>query len=337
MNTYFSTFFTGFGEVIIDELVRLLNDVEIIFLTDGLVIYKTAKSINVVKTLKFFNKSFVLVRKFEGVDKSDFNKILKSLIDDKEMHKILTTHFSNSHYKFRIRASYKNQYIPIDKNQLHNLEIKITKSVKHFKVNRSLPNLELLITIRSEGIGLVGLQFTHRPNYEKTLQKGELYPELAYILCLISKPTASDIFLDPFTGYGSIPHQRLNFPLNKIIACEINNDLIKKLSSKFNNQIEVVQADALKISTKYLDTIDKIVTDPPWGLYELIDIHDFYTKMLTEFVKILKPSGIIVLLTSQKELMNELLKKFQGELTLTARYNTLISGKKATVYRLKRN
>lgn len=181
------------------------------------------------------------------------------------------------------------------------------------------------------------MQFTHRPNYEKTLQKGELYPELAYILCLISKPTASDIFLDPFTGYGSIPHQRLNFPLNKIIACEINNDLIKKLSSKFNNQIEVVQADALKISTKYLDTIDKIVTDPPWGLYELIDIHDFYTKMLTEFVKILKPSGIIVLLTYQKELMNELLKKFQGELTLNARYNTLISGKKATVYRLKRN
>lgn len=323
--------------MIANELSKRLKDVEIILLVDGLIIYKTTSAAEEIKRLKFLNNSFILLKKFENISENSLENITKNLIQDQNLPLVVKQVFSKRQFKFRIRASVRNQFAALNKSLLKALEEKIICSSKNLTVDRSLPDIEFLIVIRSERFGLAGIQLTNRPNYEKTLEKGELYPELAYILCLISEPNKDDVFSDPFAGHGAIPAQRLNFPHKQIIAGEIDADLQRKLKNKFGKKIIVALADALSLSLFADNSIDKIVTDPPWGLYNTEkDIPKFYSLMLKQFLRVLKHDGIMVILTAQKELIEELLSKFEGRLKLEEKYTTLVSGKKAGVYKIRK-
>lgn len=337
MNSYFSTFITGFDQVIKKALKDSVNDVQIELLTDGLVIYKTSSRLDKIKGLNFLNNSFISLKKFDHLSPNPTRGIVKALIKDQNLGKIIRKYYSGKKLKFRVRATVENQFVSIDKNLLRNLEEKIVSSTPNLRVDRSLPDVEILISVRSEGFGLVGIRFSKRPNYEKTLAKGELYPELAYILCLISEPSKEDVFFDPFAGHGAIPAQRLNFPYKQIRAGEIDRSLQKELEKQFGKKVIVDPVDALSLSTIADGSIDKIVTDPPWGLYDTDkDIPNFYDLMLKQFTRVLKSGGIMVTMTAQKEIFTDLLRGCSGQLKLDKEYSTLVSGKKAGVYKLRK-
>lgn len=57
--------------------------------------------------------------------------------------------------------------------------------------------------------------------------------------------------------------------------------------------------------------------------------------MLKSFEKVLTKDGILVVLTAQKELFEETINRFSGTLTLVGKYNTLVSGQKAAVYKIE--
>jgi hypothetical protein len=83
-------------------------------------------------------------------------------------------------------------------------------------------------------------------------------------------------------------------------------------------------------------SVDKIVTDPPWGLYDAgEDIPALYETMFAQFGRVLANSGVIVLLTAQKELVRELLQDGRFNLNITQAYDVLVSGKKAGVFVIK--
>lgn len=111
----------------------------------------------------------------------------------------------------------------------------------------------------------------------------------------------------------------------------------RKLEKKFGKKVIVDPVDALSLTTISDNSIDKIVTDPPWGLYETSkDIPEFYALMLKQFHRVLRDNGIMVILTAQKELTENLLSNFEGKLKLEEKYGTLVSGKKAGVYRIRK-
>jgi len=58
--------------------------------------------------------------------------------------------------------------------------------------------------------------------------------------------------------------------------------------------------------------------------------------MLKQFHRVLRSNGIMVILTAQKELIENLLGKFEGKLHLEVKYGTLVSGKKAGVYKIRK-
>jgi tRNA G10 N-methylase Trm11 len=183
--------------------------------------------------------------------------------------------------------------------------------------------------------------------YEKTLKKGELRPEIAYFMNWLSEPEKNDIFLDPFSGYGSIPLRRaLSFPVKKIYAFDYDNNMIniikngiakKRSLSKMNNII-IKQVDIKHLDKELSqESIDKIVTDPPWGSYENVEmgIENFYTLMLSKMEKVLKNNGIIVLLTGRNIEIEKLLGT-STNISIEQKYNVLISGKKASLVKLKK-
>ena len=143
---------------------------------------------------------------------------------------------------------------------------------------------------RSEGFVLFGLRITRHPDYKDVLQKGELRPELANLLCLISEPNKEDVFLDPFSGSGSIPRERTRFPYKEIITSDLIPVKITRPLKIDLKVVEVLQMSALNM-TKILDnSVDKIVTNPPWGIEvgKELDLPKFYSRMTDEFQRVLR-------------------------------------------------
>lgn len=339
MTKYYSTFITGTQEIVSNELVKRLKNPKIDLLLDGLIVYECQDGIDKIKNLRFLNNSFEVIYLSEG------NFTAKDLVEEILSHSDLLQNPSleglRNPKSFRVIVSQENQIVSIDNQKLVRVENLLAKKLK-LEVNRALPDIEVWFLSRSEGHSLVGLRITKTPNYEKTLHKGELRPELANLMCLVAELKPTDIVLDPFAGYGAIPFECTNsFDVKKIYAGEKDKgvfNILQEKSKKLKSGVVVGRWDSLKLSALSDGFVDKIITDPPWGFYDKQekDLKKFYMDMLTEFSRVLKLDGTVVLLTAQKEMFEELLKE-TGYFMLEKKYDVLVSGKKASIYKIVRS
>jgi len=220
--------------------------------------------------------------------------------------------------------------------------VSILSGTCQLKVDKAKPDIEVRFLKRTEDYGLVGLRLTQTPNYEKLLHKGELRPELANLMCQLAELDHSDVVLDPFAGYGSIPIEcAKNFKVKQVMAGERDKTVFKILQKKVNEfrlKIIVGKWDALNLTSLTDGSVNKIITDPPWGNYENkgTELEGFYKNMFNEFIRVLKPNGLMVILMGQKELFAEIISGFP-ELKLVENYNILVSGKKAAVFKIEFN
>jgi len=329
-HSYLSTFASGFQEFIEKELRRHVSDIDILKVLDGAIFYRTKSDWNRMRQMSMFNNSFEVLMDFK--DKGIDGMLRESM--DFDFSKLRSMKIEKG--TFRIITSKENQLISADKDKIRELEGKIMHT--GLKLNRSKPGTEIWILQRSEGIGFFMIRITKHKDYGKILQKGELRPDLSAILCLMSRPSIEDVFLDPFCGYGAIAIARSMMPYRKIIAIDNDSgkiDFVKqKIASKKNFQI--FSSDSMQLEKIRDASVDKIVTDPPWGIFDNSPVDKLYENMVQEFYRIVRPNGVIVILTAQKELMDSLLSRMKGKLLLEKRYDVLVSGKKAAAYSVKR-
>lgn len=340
MPQYFSTFITGFQEVIRNALQKQLRDVEIKLLLDGLVVYKTNAPYQNIRGIRFFNNNYYMLRYFDRLKNKSIEYMMQAMVNNKKPLPNVSKEIIGRAGSFRIVASMENQTVSANRNLLAQTE-KFLSHQWRLKVNRSLPDIEVWFLLRSEGNAFVGVRRREGKNDKKNFAKGELRPEMANLLCCISEPDKEDIVLDPFAGSGAIPMERaIAFPYQKIIASDRNPELFKKLSVRFrkkSNKIILGNWDALHLNQLEDQSVDKIVTDPPWGLYshQDIDLQAFYEDMLVEFNRILKAEGTLVILTAQKILFERAIDTIP-KLSLVKKFDVLVSGKKAGIYKVQK-
>ncbi len=340
MNEYFSTFASGLGEVINSALKDKVKDLEIKLVLDGLVVYASNSKSDKIKEIRFFNNSFVLLSLIQGLNIDPLRAMMKQVLQNPDLAIKAKKYIPKKNLSFRIVTSQENQLVSVDNNLLKNLE-ELFSQTTGLAVNRTNPDCEIWFLWRREGYGFVGLRITKTPNYEKTLFKGELRPELANLMCLIAEPKPSDVILDPFAGYGAIPLECFKyFSIGKVIAGEKDKAVFQILQEKVikaASKMVIGRWDALHLNSFTDNSIDKIVTDPPWGFYLEQDknLPDFYTKMLEELARVLKPYGLMVILMGQKELFERILGRF-SELKLLEKYDILVSGKKAAIFKIQK-
>lgn len=345
MRRYASTFVTGLQGIVRDMLEETLQDVRILLLLDGLVVYETDAHVDEVRNTPFSNNSFLVLEIFENLQDDPIDDMLRTISGDPGLERTIRSALMGIDVgrTFRIMALDKNQHVSFSSRLRNSIEAKIS-DVKGLEVDRGRPETEFWVLYRDEGYGFFLVRLTSHTAYEQILERGELRPELAYALCFLSDPQEDDIFLDPFCGYGSIPIQRaLSFPFNMIFATDEDPDKkrfvrrqLKSLS--FKGTFIVKTQDALEMESFEDSFIHKIVTDPPWGLFRELDmgIGDFYSAMLREFHRVLRPSGILVVLTAAKDELEDALSHLEGQLTLLDKYDILVSGKKAAIYKIRK-
>lgn len=328
MAEYISTFTTGFSNLIPGVLNKLLPGSKILKVYDGLVSYIYDGNEENVQCVLVFNNSFLVIRKYQGRD-CELNAMAKNIISVKRL--------PASRKTFRVRYSINNQFVSIDKSYTRKIEENICR-LTNARIDRVSPQIEYWFIKRSENIGFFCRLLNKRRHTEKDLNKGELRPELAYLICMLGKLTKDSIVLDPFVGYGSIPKQiKKYFPYKKILVSDLSGCCIDELRKRFrkDNKIQVSVRNALDMRDIITSSIDVIITDPPWGYYEDIDnIELFYYNMLAEFNRVQKDEGIAVVLSARKSEFEDAINK--SKYFIVSQNDTLVNGKKAAVYVMRK-
>jgi len=344
MSIYFSTFISGFDSLIKKLLPQNINDVKILKTLDGAILYESNCDIEKIKKIRYFNNSFLVLKKFENQTGSSnmLNKMLEDTIatNFKLINKNIL-HLNNKK-TFRIFTSFENKLTSVNNILLSKIE-KIIEQNLHLKKDIKNPDCEFWYLWRSENIGFFMLRITYN---KSKLEKGELSPELANILCLLSNPKADDVVLDPFAGSGAIPIERTKICKFKgIFALDKDQKIVQKLKAKIKKiRNKKIQKSFFVKEKNFFDTnfedefFNSIITDPPWGFFEKIEgnIENFYTKILEKSFPILKKNGQLILLTARKNEFENCIKNF-GKFKILEKYDILVSGKKCGAYVIVRN
>ena len=340
MYTYYSSFISGTQDII----EKNLNDCVIQKIMDGGILYKTNKTPEEIGKIRFFNNTFMIIQVFENIDiETPIEEMINLTNLNKNKNFLNYIKINKKAKTFHIFLSVKNQLVSVNKKILGNFENKLEKLTGlKAEFRKKVADFEFWFLYRSENIGFFMLRITKN---KKKLEKGELHLELTNILSLLSELKENDVVLDPFCGSGAIPFERSRIGNYKgIFACDINEDLVKKLkekiksigNKKLNKSFFVKKVDFLNnnFDDNFFTTI---ITDPPWGLFEKIDnLELFYTKMFEEMYRILVKQGIIVILSANKDLIIEILSNMKAKLQFVENYDILVSGKKAGIYKIRK-
>lgn len=329
MAEYVSSFITGFQDVVKKDLVERLPSCKIISIYDGLVHYQYAGNSRDLEKIIYFNNTFFVLKTWKGKG-LNFHSMVGAVSSEKKYYLI-------NKGTFRVRFSQENQFTKVDKNIARRAEETVLQNSR-LTLDRLSPTTEIWYSIRREGFAFCGQLITKREFTEKNLNKGELRPEIAYLISSFADIQKDDVILEPFCGYGSIPVQLVKkFHFSKLYASDIDNEKIsmnsQKKQLKNNPCLDLRQADAFNLSHIEDKSINLVITDPPWGFYEDIgDVKTFYKKMFASFDRILKDEGRMVILSARKEELEEVVSELGYK--IEACLHTLVNGKKAGLYKI---
>ena len=324
MTRYFATFTTGIQEIIGNRLQKIpRSELAVDELHDGLVLFTSAMSTGQLTELRFFNNVFVLL--------ADLGN--QPTIDD-AARAALTADMSVLPAKagFKIHTRQANQTVGLKDLQalqqaVSNANGGIPDSFK--------PDIELLLWVRADGRALWGWQLP-RPGFKtRKLEPGELRPELAHAMGLLAGLDHKDTVLDPFAGYGAIVRECLQgFHCEQVIGVEYNEHLVPHLKSI--PHVIAKHGDAARLPHIETRSIDRVITDPPWGKYEHAtprQLEHLYYEAVVQMHRVLRAKGCIVMLTSV-----DFIGKLASEVgfTIEKQYNVLVNGQKSTLYKLRK-
>ena len=329
MAEFISSFITGFQHVVEKNLPQILAGVKILHVFDGLIHYQYAGDSHNLDKIIYFNNTFFVLKTMKGKG-LNFPSLVGTVSSEKKYYLI-------NKGTFRVRFQNENQFVKVDKNISKKAEETVLHNSK-LHLDRLSPTTEIWYSIRREGFAFCGQLISKREFTEKNLNKGELRPEIAYLICCYADLNQDDVVAEPFCGYGSIPVQLIKkFRFQKLFASDIDKEKIsinmQKKQLKDNPQIELSVNDAFVLPQIIDRSVDVVITDPPWGYFEQIDdIGEFYKKMFTSFKRILKENGRMIILSARKDEIEK--AALEMNVQILSSLHTLVNGKKASLYKM---
>ena len=330
MYKYAATFIPGCQEIIVKQLKKHpVAELKIVYVDDSFTIFESNLPLVQLQNFRFFNNIFLVVVNKANAESLD--ELLETSVQ--ETQDLPDLEFSGS---FRLLLSENGELRRSDSANFQKLVKKI--SVKYgIRESAHRPTNEFWIFLRNNGKGVFALKLQLLAFKKIGLARGKLRPQLAHLLNLVAGTTARDTVLDPFAGAGSIPEESLNgFHAKQAIAIEKDKKLAGLLMR--NNKVSVEQADATDMNFLESGSVNKIITDPPWGKfgnYDSQELETIYKQFIAEAQRVLAPGGVLVILSSASKLMDELIVLTKN-LSFIKSYSILVSGKKTNIYKFRK-
>jgi predicted RNA methylase len=339
---YYANFVSGLQGVIADALQREVKDLAIKKTLDGALLFETASPYEKLPQY-YFNNLFAVKHLLEQpTSRAPLEAQLRAVCA--QPVRLAPVSGGKPPRTFRIVTSYANQLTAVSDTLKRNAEYHIARQTG-LRLSRGKGDAEFWFLYRTEGLSLFMQRLTFHASFDKTLHKGELSPPLAATLCALARLAKGAVVLDPFCGYGAIPRACLtHFPVQTCYAFDINDAALAYTRRAMNgaaNGVAAKRAVIKKLDVYALpsvvppNSVDAIITDPPWGLYERLSVPlpRFYADILNLFGNALKPSGALVLLTAQVEIVMSIVAE-SALLYIEENIAALVSGKKAGVIKL---
>jgi SAM-dependent methyltransferase len=164
---------------------------------------------------------------------------------------------------------------------------------------------------------------------ERPTRAGELRPEVCAALARVRNVSGAGLVLDPFAGTGGVGRALAAAGAKAVILNDLRRPRPAEPGKTFE-KIRWVQGDFRDLDLEG-DSVDAVVTDPPWGHFDPeVDIDAAYLDLGRLASRWLKPGGFLVVLTAAQESVIDQLF-VQASLGEEERLPVLISGRKALV------
>lgn len=178
--------------------------------------------------------------------------------------------------------------------------------------------------------------------------KGELAPELAELIVSAAGPARpDDVILDPFAGSGALLAARASSPFRTLVCSDLRYAGGERPDLRAK-RVRVLADDARTLPSLDAESVDVIITDPPWGEFageqnaapatgtendaeRTAAGTTLITDALTAFDRVLRPGGAVVMLLSRR-LAATLGTTWPVEmLRIDRQYELLVNGHPATL------
>ena len=298
-----------------------------------------------LSSIRYLNNCYLVIAQLKPT--GDLANSARMLSVDQDWHEAILQSVEPKERTFRLVLSDDSQLVGGDRE----VAARLCSTIQRLTNLQHAPrggDVEFWLLRRRSNQVFLCKRLSRRSRTEKILHKGELRPELAHLLCLLSEPQLNDVFLDPFAGSGAIPFARTHYPYDMIFAFdneEENLHLMRvrikdgnALRTRKRSPLILGKHDARNLKKLEIGFIDKVVTDPPWGFFDtsLQDLKGFYRSVLDELCRVTKTGGILVLLLGDRDLAEELSHHFHDDIEMLETYGLLVAGKKATVCKWRR-
>ncbi|NLE43214.1 MAG: RNA methyltransferase, partial [Chloroflexi bacterium] len=189
------------------------------------------------------------------------------------------------------------------------------------------------------GIRLSDQSMRHR-DYQDVNLPASLRPSVAAAMVLLTQPEQHDVFMDPMCGSGTIVAERmLAGPSRAILGGDIVWDRVyasNRNLRRVRGRSLVTHWDATTLPVE-VESVGKLAVNLPFGkqIGSRSEVEKLYPRFVSELERVLRPDGIAVLLTSEYELLKEVLRDHDRLLNLTG-YSIAVLGQWARIYVLKK-
>ena len=228
----------------------------------------------------------------------------------------LISNFRKTNNTFSLTLSkYQNNIINLDslKSKMSSL---LSQSLKMEYIEREHSNFDIRVYIEKSNLSFsvkIPKESLYNRKYRTCEKKGALKPTIASALCFLVAPKKNKRIVDNFCGVGTIlceaKLQGLDIYGGDIdeesVDCAIKN--IKNISSNSIGNVKLLDATKTKWPNSFFDYA---ISNLPWGKQvDLKGIVKLYSSSISEYARILKDNGILVLLGVNPDLIVKHLKK----------------------------
>jgi len=306
----------GFEKIICDEIRK--RGGRITETLDGAVVFSSRERLD----LRCFVNLFIVISEFVSGDIADAVKRIP------ELNAVYPN--INDGASFRLIIMERGRLRSAPEYALRAAERHISRKTG-MRVCRANPDVEIWLNRRGDKHTHLLERAGKRADRGKTLRKGELRPDIAETMIIKADLKKNCVVADFFGGWGAVAAEMIERGgYDKIFTGDIEDKCVDYQKARFKNArgCFVQKWDACSVP---LDcrSVDAVITDPPWGEFSAVNIEKLYDGFVKEAVRVLRPGGSLVFLSSEQDISKRVLEKYGLPYDMTP---TKINGKTAYLF-----